>query len=151
VQLHEDISSRLLQWKGLTSLTLSAVRSRAALNTAIVLLSKSSALSTLSIPSTVLGDVIHRVADTIESNTTVTSLELVSDIGMQTKGLLSALQRNRTITSLRLNGNKLDDRDAGQLGDVIRTHPTLSTLILSSNKLTLQGASVLAGGMKQSP
>jgi hypothetical protein len=93
---------------------------------------------------------IQDLAEALKTNKTITTLDLshntIDDEGA--RALADALKTNTTISTLDLRDNDIGDQGARTLSDALKTNTTISTLDLSDNDIGDQGARALSDALK---
>ncbi|KAG9061306.1 hypothetical protein KI688_007284 [Linnemannia hyalina] len=96
------------------------------------------------------GKEFGRLAETLKTNSTLTTLNLrdnsIGDNGAQ--ALSAALKINSTLTILDLGHNSIGDNGAQALSEALNTNSTLTTLNLYINSITDNGAKALSEALK---
>jgi len=90
--------------------------------------------------------VVKQLADALEKNNTLTTLDLsCTNLGNDgAKHIAEALQANSTLTTLIMRYNGIDSEGAEYIAMALQANNTLTTLDLSSNDLGAEGAKHIA-------
>ena len=95
------------------------------------------------------GEDVRALAEALEKNTTVTSLDLKSN-GIGDEGaasLAAALEKNLTVTSLNLRVNGIRDDGAASVAAALEKNSTLTSIDIGRNLIGTKGAARLAAAL----
>ena len=84
----------------------------------------------------------------LKTNTTVTNLTLYKSLQGGVAALAECLKYNKSLTTLDLSYNEIDDDGAAALGECLKYNKSLTTLNLSDNEIGNDGAAALVECLK---
>ncbi|XP_066025377.1 NLR family CARD domain-containing protein 3-like isoform X3 [Pocillopora verrucosa] len=84
----------------------------------------------------------------LKTNTTVTNLTLYKSLQGGVAALAECLKYNKSLTTLDLSYNEIDDDGAAALGECLKYNKSLTTLHLSDNEIGNDGAAALGECLK---
>ncbi|KAF9352239.1 hypothetical protein BGX26_009906 [Mortierella sp. AD094] len=96
------------------------------------------------------GKEFQRLAETLKTNSTLTTLDLRSNSigGNGAQALFETLKTNSTLTTLDLRSNSIGDNGAQVLSEALKTNSTLTTLDLENSSIGDNGAQALSEALK---
>jgi Ran GTPase-activating protein (RanGAP) involved in mRNA processing and transport len=104
-------------------------------------------LEFLNVPMCEIG--IRAIGPVLTRNTTLTCLNFTGcGLGRLVLDLINPLKNNKTLTTLKLDGNNIDTALAKDIMGIFESNTSLTTLILGNNKIDVTGVEHLSNMLK---